>query len=187
MKFLKLSPKFNTVSASYFRDQNRVPLTTDGIISTDSRTFVGNNATVNVPIFGFTGVLEIRGLWGVVTTTLGANHTASSWRINDQTAQVYLTAVGGASIGGYTPGSMIYKGGLVATALTAKSAAAGYITEPAATQMINLTPVIIGDKTTLTNNTIEYHYATTDTPTSGAMTFFLRWLPMSNDASVTSL
>jgi hypothetical protein len=174
-----------TTSGSFSRDSNRVPITTDGVISTDSQIFTGAAATVNVPIFGFTGVLEIRGLWGIVTTDLGANHTASSWRINDQTAQVYLTAVGGADISTYKAGSMIYKGGLVATALTAKSAAVGFIAEPAATQMMWFTPIIIGNKTTLTNNTIEYHYATTDNPTSGAMTFFLRWMPLSADATVT--
>jgi hypothetical protein len=184
---MKLNPRFNVVSASYWRDQNRVPITTDGIISTDTQTFTGSNATVNVPIFSFIGIIEIRGLWGVVTTTLGANHTAASWRINDQTAQVYLTAIGGVDISNASVGSMIYKMGLVATAATYKSAAAGYISEPAATQMIDLTPVIIGDKTALNTTTIEYHYATTDQPTSGSMTFFLRWLPMSNDASITSL
>lgn len=175
------------IQASFWRDANRVPITTDGLVSTDSQTFVGSNTTVNVPIFVFTGVIEVRGLWGVVTTTLGANHTASAFRINDQTAQVYLSVSTGVDISGATAGSMISKVGLVAAALTYKSAAVGYILEPTTLETIAFSPIIIGDKTTLTNNTIEYHYATTDAPTSGAMTFFLRWLPLSTDATVTSL
>lgn len=176
-----------TIAASYYRDANRVPITTDGVMSTTSKTFVGSNATVNVPVFGFTGIIEVRGLWAVVTTVLGANHTASAFRINDQTAQIYLTAVGGADISAYPIGSMISKLGLVATAVTAKKADVGFISEATVVEQTYFSPVIIGDKTTLTTNTIEYHYATSDTPTSGAMSFFMRWLPLSDDANVTAL
>jgi hypothetical protein len=176
-----------TIQASYFKDANRVPITTDGIISTNSKVFVGNNTTVNVPIFTFTGVLEIRGIWGIVTTVLGANHTASSFRINDQTAQVYLTAVGGVDISAASVGSMVYKSGLVATAASYKSAAAGYILEPTTLQTFDYTAVIIGAKSALTTGAIEYHYATTDAPTSGAMQFFVRWLPISVDATLTAV
>lgn len=182
-----LLPRYNAISSSYWRDANRVPITTDGLIATDSQTLVGSNATVNVPIFGVTGIIEVRGLWGVVTTTLGTNHTASAFRINDQTAQIYLTAVGGVDISGYEAGSLISKVGLAAAALTAKRANAGFILEPTTLETTTFSPVIIGAKTALTTQTIEYHYATTDTPTSGAIQFFLRWLPLSVNAGVTSL
>src|SRR3990167_7222633 len=61
-------------------------------------TLVGNNETVVVPIFTLTGSVMLTRLCGVVTTDLGANHTAASWRLNDQTSQVYLTAVGGTTL-----------------------------------------------------------------------------------------
>lgn len=183
----RLLPRFNQIPASYWRDANRIPITTDGVISTDSQTLVGASATVNVPIFGIMGIIEVRGLWGVVTTTLGANHTASAFRINDQTAQIYLTAVGGVDISGYEVGSLISKVGLVAAALTAKRANAGFVLEPTTLETTTFSPIIIGDKTALTTQTIEYHYATTDNPTSGAIQFFMRWLPLSTDATVTSL
>ena len=176
-----------TITSSFWRDANRVPITVDGITTTDSQTLTANNTTAVVPIFGFTGVVEVRALWGVVTTDLGANHTASAFRINDQTAQVYLTAVGGTTISAAKAGSLIVKTGLVATAVTYKSAAAGYIQEPTTLQTLDMTPVIIGSKTALTTGTIEYRYTTTDAPTSGAITFFIRWLPMSAAAGVTSL
>jgi hypothetical protein len=175
------------INATFSRDANNVPIAIDGLTSSTTKTFTGASATVNVPIFGFTGIVEIRALWGIVTTVLGANHTASSFRINDQTAQIYLTAVGGADISAYPVGSMISKVGLVATALTAKKADVGFVLEPTTLETITFSPVIIGDKTALTNNTIEYHYATTDNPTSGAMQFFVRWLPISSDANISPL
>jgi hypothetical protein len=183
------SPALNpmAITASFSRDANRVPITTDGLVSTDSQVLVGNNATVVVPIFGFTGIIEVRGLWAVVTTTLGVNHTAAAFRINDQSAQIYLTAVGGIDISGATVGSLIEKIGLAASTLTLKSAASIFSSEPTAAETHNFSPVIIGAKSGLTTGTIEYRYATTDTPTTGAMQFFIRWLPLSSDAGVTSL
>ena len=174
------------ISATYGRDANRMPIITEGVVSTTTKVFTGSSATVNVPIFGFTGVIQIKGLYGIVTTVLGANHTAASFRINDQTAQIYLTAVGGVDISAYPVGSMIVKVGLAAAAVTAKKADVGFILEPTTLETNLYSPVVIGDKTILTNNTIEYHYATTDAPTSGAMQFFLLWLPMSSDADVTA-
>jgi hypothetical protein len=175
------------ITASFWRDANRVPITTDGMVSNTTKVFTGNNTTVNVPIFSFKGICELRGIWGIVTTAIGVNHTAASFRINDQTAQVYLTAVGGADISTASIGSLIYKVGLVATAITYKSAAVGYILEAAAVATADYSPVIIGAKSTLTTGTIEYHYATTDTPTTGAMQFFCRWLPLSADANISPL
>ncbi len=172
---------------SFPRDANHIPDVANGCLATDIQTLVGNNATVNVPIFGVQGIIEVKGLWGIVTTALGVNHTASAWRINDQTAQIYLTAVGGVDISAYPAGSMIAKVGLVAAALTAKKADVGFVLEPTTLETMNFSPIIIGAKTGLTTQTIEYHYATTDQPTSGVIQFFMRWLPLSNDAQVLSL
>src|SRR6185503_4310086 len=105
---------------SFSRDANFVPDTARGCLTTTSKTLVGSNATVNVPIFSTVGIVEVLGLWGIVTTGLGANHTASAWRINDQTSQIYLTAVGGVDISTATAGSLISKVGLAAAALTYK-------------------------------------------------------------------
>src|SRR5258708_38393918 len=97
------------ITESFPRDANNVPITTDGLISTDVQITTGTAASspFNIPIFGVTGVIEVRGLWGIVTTTLGVNHTAASFRINDQSAQIYLTAAGGVDISAATPGPMI--------------------------------------------------------------------------------
>lgn len=170
----------------YGRDGNFVPITTDGITSTKSITLTGSNNTYNIPLFHITGSVEVRSLYGVITTDLGANHTASALRINDQTAQIYLTAVGGTDISAKKAGSIIVKKGVVATAITLIDNVAGAISEGAALETPYFTPVILVKKTGAVTD-IEYHYATTDTPTSGVIQFFVRWLPLSQDAAITAI
>lgn len=175
-----------TIDASYSRDNNRVPITTDGIIITDTQTISGNNTTIATPIFTITGSIEVRGIWGIVTTDLGANHTAAYWRLNDQTAQANITLNTGTDLSGIKAGSVIYKKGLAAAALTLLNNSAGRVSEPTTLETNYYSPFVLVKKTGATTN-VEYVYSTTDTPTTGAIQFFLRWLPVSVDAAVTAL
>src|SRR3972149_8897030 len=109
-------------------------------------TLVGDNATVVVPIFTLTGAVMLTRLWGVVTTVLGSNHTAASWRLNDQTAQVYLTAVGGTTLSSIKAGSVIVKDKLVAVALTKLDNADGIVSETATAGIPVFSPVILVKK-----------------------------------------
>lgn len=174
------------ITASYWRDANSVPITTDGLPTLDSQTLVGNNTTVNVPIFGITGSVEVRALYGVVTTDLGANHTAAFWRLNDQTAQVNITLNTGTTLSAVKAGSMIVKKDLASAALTLINNSAGRVSEPTTLEHTYFSPFTVTKKTGATTN-IEYTYSTTDAPTTGAITFFLRWLPLSADANVVGL
>lgn len=173
-----------TVNSSFWRDNNRVPITTDGIMITNSKTFTttGTNA---VPIFHVTGSVEIRGLWGVVTTTLG-NHTAAAWRLNDQTAQVDITAVGGTSLTGIAAGSTISKKGLAAAALTKLDNVAGVVSEPTTLETTYFSPFVAVKKTAATTD-IEYVYTTSDNPTTGVIEFFIRFIPLSADGTLTAV
>lgn len=175
-----------TVNASFSRDNNRIPITTDGITITNTQVLTANNTTAAVPIFGITGSIEVRGIWGVVTTDLGANHTAAYWRLNDQTAQANITLNTGTTLSAIKAGSVIYKKGLAAAALTKLDNAAGVVSEPTTLETLYYSPFVVVKKTGATTN-IEYVYTTTDTPTIGAIQFFLRWLPISTDAQVTPL
>lgn len=153
-----------------------------GITSTKSQTLSGNNTTVNTPLFRITGTIEVRALYAVVTTVIGANHTGGLYRLNDQSAQVAITATG-ATLSGLAAGTMVLKKGLVASALTLLDNAAGRVTEPTTLQTHIFTPFVATQKTGA-NTDIEYQYATTDTPTSGVLQHFLRWLPLSIDGNV---
>lgn len=171
------------ITESYPRDANNVPITTDGLVSTTSQTLSGSNTTVVTPLFRITGTIEVRGLWAVVTTVIGANHTGGLYRLNDQTAQVAITATG-ATLSGLAVGTTVTKKGLAAAALTLLDNAAGRVSEPTTLETTYFSPFVLMKKTGA-NTDIEYSYATTDTPTSGVLKHFLKWLPLSSDANVT--
>jgi hypothetical protein len=165
-------------------DANAKTISTWGFLTSTSQTFSGSNTTTATPLFHITGSVLILALYGVVTTDIGVNHTASAYRINDQTSQVYLTAVGGTDISAIKAGSMIVKKGVVATAISKVDNAAGAILEPTTLETGLFTPVMVMKKTAATTD-IEYRYATTDTPTSGAMTHFVYYRPLSADGTLT--
>jgi hypothetical protein len=154
------------------------------LVSTDSKTLSANNTTANVAIFGITGTVLVRGLWGIVTTVLSSNITAAFWRLNDQTAQIALTLNTGTTLSSAAAGSLIIKAGLVGASLTLKSNAAGAVLEPTTLETTVESPIILVKKTGATTN-IEFTYTTTNTPASGAIQFFLRYVPLSADGAVT--
>lgn len=173
------------VSGSFNRDANYVPITTHGVVSVKSQTLSGSNATVATPLFGITGIVELRSLYAVVTTDLGTNHTAGAYRLNDQTAQVDITLSTGSTLSSFKAGSMAYKKGLVGTALTVINNSAGRANESTAS-LETFSTLILTKKTAAATN-IEYVYATTETPTSGVLQHFFGWYPISADANVTVL
>jgi len=174
----------STFADAFPRDTNRVPFTAYGMLTTTPTTLTGSSATVNVPLWHVTGTVLITGLFGVVTTDLGANHTAAAWRINDQTAQVYLTAVGGVDLSGKKAGSLVVKKGVVATAASAIDNVAGAILEPTTLETMMFSQVMVTKKTGAVTD-IEYHYATTDAPTSGVIQHWCYYVPISRDGELT--
>lgn len=175
-----------TTNATFFRDGNRVPITTDGVVTQTTLTINANNTTVNPPIFRITGSVEIRGLWGVVTTALGSNHTAAYWRLNDQAAQSNITLNTGTTLSSILAGSVIVKKGLVGAALTKLDNAAGVISEPTTLETTFFSPFVMMKKTAAQTD-IEYVYTTTNAPTTGAIQFFVRWIPLSVDGDVAAV
>lgn len=164
-------------------DANNNPIIVDGVTTQAIQTLTGNNTTVTTPIFRISGNIEVRALWAVVTTTLGANQTACYWRLNDQTAQVNITLNTGTAISGAVAGSSIVKKGLAAAALTYNNNSAGRVTEPTTLETPYFSPFVVTKKTAA-NTDIEFIYTTTDTPTSGVLQHFIRWLPLSVDAAI---
>lgn len=175
-----------TTKGALPRDDNDNAIQYAGIYINNPITLTGNNTTVNVPVFHVTGSVLVTGLWGVVTTTLGANHTASAWRLNDQSAQVYITAVGGVDISNAVAGSVVVKKGLVAAASVYLNNGAGVVSEPTTLETLYFSPCVLVKKTAAVTD-IEYHYATTDTPTIGAIQFFASYIPISSDGKLTTV
>lgn len=173
------------IDSVFARDANRVPITTDGLTVRSSQTLSGSNTTVVTAVFTITGTVEIRALGGVVTTVIGANHTAGLYRLNDQTAQVAITA-SGATLSGLAAGTTIVKKGLAAAALTLLDNAAGRVSEPTTLETTYFSPFTVMKKTGALTQ-IEYSYATTDTPTSGVIQHFVKFLPISADGNVVAV
>jgi hypothetical protein len=174
-----------TVTASYARDNNRIPITVDGIVTIDTQVLSGNNATVATPIFTIVGSVECRGLWAVVTTTLGVNQTAAYFRLNDQSAQTAITLATGTTISGAAVGSNMQKNNTSASTLTLLNTSTGQFHETGSFHE-ELQSFTVAAKNGATTN-IEFVYSTTDTPTTGALQFFLRWIPLSANANVIAL
>jgi hypothetical protein len=150
-------------------------------------TFVGSGATVVVNLFTVTGAVMVTRLWGVVTTTFGANHTAAHFRVNDQTAtDQVITAAAGTTLNAIKKGALILKDGLAAAAVTYKSADAASLLEPTTLQTNMFSPFMVVQKTGGVKTEIEYVYTTSDTPTSGAMRFYVSYYPLSESSVIAA-
>lgn len=174
-------------NAGFQHDANHQPITQLGLLSSDSQVLSGSNTTVTTPIFSVTGSVQINALYGVVTTTLGTNNTAAYWRLNDQTAQVNITLNTGTTISAAAVGSVIGKLGLAAAALTLINASAGRVNEPTTLETMVFSPFIVVQKVGGIATNIEFLYTTTDTPTTGAITFYVGWVPLTSGSSIAAL
>jgi hypothetical protein len=175
-----------TTTAAFGRDANFIPITTDGLTVSTTLTTNANNTTVNPPIFTVAGTVEIRALWGVVTTDLSSAHTVAYWRLNDQTAQPAITLATGTTLSSVAAGSTIVKNGLAAAALTLINNSAGRVNEPTTLETTFFSPFIVVKKTAALTQ-IEYVYTTTNAPATGAIQFFVRFLPISSDGNITGV
>ena len=147
--------------------------------------FVGDGATVAVPLFHTTGSVMVTRLWGIVTTAF-ENHTAAHWRVNDQTAtDQVITKATGTDLSDISIGAMILKDDLATGALTYKTSDAGSLLEPATAQTMIFSPFTVTQKTGDIQTDIEYVYTTSDSPTTGAMTFSASYYPLSVGAVLT--
>lgn len=160
-----------------------VPDRTQEVVNTI--TLDASGATKSHVCFTVTGSVLVHGIWGVVTTTIGVNHTAGHLRTDDQTAQIVLSeAVTGVALSGLAVGTLVSKTALLAVALTLDSNAVGAITEPASAGQELLSPFIVVKKTGAVT-TIDYRYTSSDTPTSGAIEWHALWEPLSSDGALT--
>ena len=152
----------------------------------NSKTLSANNTTANVGLFSFTGVIQVLRLYGIVTTAIGANHTTAYFNLYDQTSRTAITLATGSVLSAFAVGSFVGKFGLAAAAANVKNAATALITEPTTLETLDFSPFTLIAKNTATSE-IDYTYSTTDTPTTGAIQFFLEWQPQSASAGVVAL
>lgn len=176
------------ITAGFQHDANHVPITLLGLQSVDSQTLTANATTAAVPIFSVKGDIYVVSLYGVVTTALGANITAAYWRINDGSAQASISLSSGTTLSAATVGSLIVRDSVASVALALKDASAAGVLDPvAATAPSLFMPFALVQKTGNVASNVEFVYTTTDAPTSGAITFYLGWVPLTTGSTVTPL
>lgn len=149
-------------------------------------TLSGNNTTVVTPLFTVVGSVRIIELYGVVTTVLGSNQTAAYLRLNDQTAQVDITLASGTTVSSAAVGSILTRRGLAAAAITLITTAAGRVGEGSGAVGTKYFPDFIVVKKSSALTQIEYVYTTTNTPTTGAIKWYAKYLPLTPDGSLTA-
>lgn len=175
------------VLTSFARDANYVPYTADGFPAFKEQTLSGSNTTVATPLFTVVGSVRVNALYAVVTTALGSNITAAHWRANDQTATLPISAAAGTTLSSFTAGSMLTRKSLVSVALTGDNASAAKVVDPvAATAPAVHMPFEVVQKTAGVVTDIEFVYTTTNTPTSGVITHYVYYVPMTPTSTLTA-
>lgn len=143
-----------------------------------------NNTTGSKVVFTVTGSVLVLAIWGEVTTVISANHTAGHLRTNDQTATIDITeAATGVTLSALAVGTVVYKESLAAVILKLLDNAAAKMEEPASAGQPAMSPFIVTKKTAAAT-TIDYRYATTDAPSTGAILWHALWIPLSADGNL---
>lgn len=172
-------------TSGFQHDANHIPITWRGLITPDSKILSGNNTTVAVPIYTVSGQVEVTALYGIITTALG-NNTVAFFRTNDGSTQNAITLATGTTLSSAIAGGVISKKAGVGTALTLTAGTSGQVTESATAGATYFQDFVVQANPLATTN-IEFVYTTTDTPTTGALTFYIRWVPLTAGATIIPL
>jgi len=156
------------------------PLAWSGPISTTPNP-TGTGAQVD-NLFTVVGSVEMI-VWGELTTGGTFNMTNIKLQSDDGTAQVDVT-LDGAAVTNLAAGTMLYRSGLAASALALSNNVASDVIDPgnAGNTLVHIPFVITRRDDAATY--VEVSYSTTDTDTTGEVTWYCVWRAMSNDGSV---
>ena len=151
--------------------------------SKNSMALTVSNTTGSIATFTVTGSVFVYALWGEVTTVLSSNVTAAFFRINDQSAQVDVTLNTGVTLSAAPVGSIVSRTGIVSTALTLKSNAAGAFQDATTAGNDVYTPFNLVKKSGAVT-TLDFRYTTTNTPSTGVILWTALWMPLSGDGNL---
>lgn len=154
--------------------------------TTSTHSFTANNTANNtIQIFQVTGAVRVSKLWGVVTTAMGANHTGIFFVEYDGTSAVNISASSSGNLNSAAVDSFVGVTGVAATQTSVVTNATGNAHAIAANQEAFQEFFLI--QKAGVNTYVGYVYTTTDTPTSGAMTWTIEWEPLSADGNVVAV
>lgn len=173
------------LTGAFHRDDNDVPITWRGLQTVSSKTLTASGTTATVPIFTVVGQVEVTALYGVITTALG-NNTAAYWQFYDGTTANALTLNTGTSLTSAIAGGVISKKTTVGTALTLTAGTSGQVAESGTAGATYFQDFVLFANPLATSQ-IDFVYTTSDTPTTGAITFYVRWVPLSAGSLITAV
>lgn len=177
-----------TINGEFPRDANHVPITMPGLITKKVLATTANNTTSANPIFRVFGEVMVVQLYGIVTATLGSAHTVAFWRLNDQTAQPAISLATGTTVSSAAVGSILNRRSIASVALAFSNASAGVVQDPvAATAPAVFMPFNVVQKVGGIATNIEYVYSTTNAPTTGEITFYCGWIPLTEDSYIEAI
>lgn len=163
---------------------NDQPVQGFGLLISNPKTFT-TTGTVAVPIFHVTGSVNVLALYGIVTTTMG-NSTATYWRLNDQTTTSAITVATGTTLTAAGAGSIIVKKDVASAALTLLNNSQERVSEPTTLETLYFSPFVAVQKVGSIQTDIEFVYTTSDNPTTGAITFYVQYLPLGQGSKITT-
>jgi hypothetical protein len=173
-----------TMSQSFWRDANRIPITRYGLFVKKSFSLTANG-TVTSAIFTVTGTVNIRCLYGVVTTALGSNVTAAYWRLNDGSNQSNISLNTGTTLSSAGIGSSIVRLSVVGVALTLNNNTQERVMDPVAATAPDVFMPFVVTQMLSTTTSIEFCYTTNNT-SLGAIDFYCGFIPVSSDGVIAA-
>lgn len=150
------------------------------------KTLTASNTTATLNIFQLTGSVRILQLYGVVTGTIGANHTASAFGLTDGTNQVPIATAAATPLSAAPTDSIVLVDGIKPGA-SPDPAVVIVANLPALGMQASGAPIFQPFEVVQHSGTatyIGYQFATTDTPTSGQITFFVVYERISGDGAL---
>lgn len=148
---------------------------------------IDGNGAQNDNLFSFTGSIEILSIWGIITSITDITTcTATNFNINDTLNTVQLTTTAGTAISGFSPGSLVMKESIATTAIFAQNASQCRVNDASSSGQEIWSPCIITAGNGLPSNNIRFGF-TGDAFTNFEMKFFVRWRPLSDNATLTAV
>lgn len=127
-------------------------------------------------LFQITGVVYVGYIYGIVTTATPANTTAASLQLFPTGgAAIQLTSLAGSNISSLPAGSMIIKDLLAANAISVADNTLGFLSEQSGEVFASFA---VGKKTGAVTH---IRLNVTEAGSSGAITWFVNWVPLSSD------
>jgi hypothetical protein len=152
----------------------------------NTKALSANNTSAAVNIFQVTGAIRVTKLYGIVSTTIGVNHTGSQFAGYDGTTTTPLSAAATTPLSAAAADSYLGVNALAATPTSVAVNTAAVWHESASANTLVFQEFFGGAKSGVSTY-LQYLYATTDTPTSGGITFYCEYEPLSADAIVTAV